>query len=769
MRLVHLSDLHLGFRAYFHLERGWNRRERDLASSFLFALQEAVRLRPDIVLITGDLFDGPNPPSTAFLTLHRGISRFRRQLPGVPVLIIAGERDSPRNPADPGPVAAFDSLSGVEAAVGAPRAVRFRAMGLHALLVPFRAAARPPLPEIRPDPSARWNVLLVRGDPCGSGPAVRVDPAEWDYVAVGGAHRAGTFEPNVRTAGAPERPGTCPWREATEERGFLSFDLAAAQGEFHPITGRPVVDLAPVRVSPGDLEAGTRRFREVLLGVPGGIEGKIVRVRLRGDIVAPGDGVSQGLLDAARRQAAHLEVHMEPLADAGDGSPSRSHWEPETLSVPGVGDLSLKEPGAPWGITLVTSEVEAWRARLIEVLRGEGEGGDDPLVGAFRIDPTPPSTRDLHALWAGGPDPISLIDALFQDPKVEEARARKVGESNPGAKTDTLPVERERLETLESALTERRADWVEASGDLEAANLQWAQERQAAESRLQAYRDRAAELRARIRSLMEEEGEATCPTCNRTLGKGFADLLEALRGEWENLVQDGRWWARRRAQLEEKPEKLQRLEEHALRLQVRAEETAEALERYRATDREPPIRPFVTGSHPKDPPATEASLEVDPDTEPRLRDLLRRAGGLLSQITEGRLVGARLRGGFRVVGADGSERVPSGLEEIAACLAVHLAIWLIRRSSNRSVGALLIWELHQSGVEELLRGVLEVLSDRERFSAPILLVAPPTATEHVPGAFFQIVELAADDQGRQRFRYSGVERSALAIVGQGRL
>ena len=114
MRLVHLSDLHLGFRAYFHLERGWNRRERDIGAAFRAALEEAARLRPGLVLITGDVFDGPNPPSTAFLTLHRVLSRLRRRLPAVPVLIIAGERDSPRSPADPGPVAVLDSLPGVE-------------------------------------------------------------------------------------------------------------------------------------------------------------------------------------------------------------------------------------------------------------------------------------------------------------------------------------------------------------------------------------------------------------------------------------------------------------------------------------------------------------------------------------------------------------------------------------------------------------------------------------------------------------------------------
>lgn len=762
MRLVHLSDLHLGFRAYFHLERGWNRRERDIASAFLAALEEAARHRPDLVLITGDIFDGPNPPSTAFLTVHRALSRLRRRFPDIPVLIIAGERDSPRSPADPGPVAVLDSLPGVEAAAGAPRSVHLRAFDAHALLIPFRAAAGPPRPEVRPDPSARWNLLLIRGRPSGSGNGIQIDPSDWNYVAVGGDHRPVAYGPNVRTAGAPERPGTCPWEEATEERGFLIFDLASGEAEFHPITGRPVVDLAPVRVTSEDPEAGTRRLREVLHGVPGGVEGKIVRARLRGEIVAPGDGLSQGLLDAVLRRAAHLEVHMEPPSSADEPHPGQPAWTPDTLSVPGIGSLPFTEPGVSWGLTLVTSDAESWRARLVEALTGgAGAWGDDALLGELRISPDPPGDPDLALLWAGDPDPATQIRWYLRD-----GEGKTVGAGGEGAAATRIPAgATEGTDALESALIERRADWIEASGNLEAANLEWAQERQEAESKLQSYRDRAGELRERIRELLAEEGKASCPTCGRTLGEAYTDLLGTLRSEWEEVVQDGRWWARRRKQLEEKPEELQRLEEHALRLQAAAEKAAEMLERARAERAEPVIDPAPADPVVPEVPAEDEGVGTGPAAEARLRDLLRRAGGLLSQITEGRLVGLRVRDGVRVVGADGAARVPSGLEAVAVRLAVHLAVWLNRRSSSRAVGAILVWELYESGVEELIRGAMDLLSDRKRFPVPILVVAPPTAAEHAPAAFFQAVELAATVEGRREFRRTRLERPALSIVG----
>ncbi len=450
--------------------------------------------------------------------------------------------------------------------------------------------------------------------------------------------------------------------------------------------------------------------------MPGGVEGKIVRARLRGEIVAPGDGLSQGLLDAVMRRAAHLEVHMEPPLSSDESPPGRAAWTPGTLSVPGVGSLRLSEPGVPWGTTLVTSERESWRARLVEALRGGvGACGDDARLGELRTDPDPPADPDVALDWAGDPDLAVQIDRYLRGGEGEAAGAGRAA----AAPARTPAVAGEDAGALEAARIERRADWIEASGDLEAANLQWAQEQQEAESKLQAYRARAGELRQRIRELTEEEGEASCPTCGRTLGEGYRDLLGTFRSEWEEVVQDGLWWARRRQQLGEKSEELQRLEERALRLQAAAEEAAEALERARSA--EPRGRPPDPAT--VDPLSPEVTVE-EADAGMRLRDLLRRAGGLLSRITEGRLVGLRGRNGIRVVGADGAARIPSGLEAVAARLAIHLAIWLNRRSGNRTAGALLVWELHETGVEELLRGAMDLLSDREHFPVPVLVVAP---------------------------------------------
>ena len=771
MRLVHLSDLHLGFRAYLQTERGWNQRERDLAAAFRWALQETVRLKPDLVLITGDLFDHPNPPSTAFLTVHRGVSHLRTHLPGVPILIIAGERDSPRNPADPGPVAVLDALPGVEAAAGAPRAVRFRSTRLHALLIPFRAAAYPPLPDVRPDPAARWNLLLVRGHPSSSGPGVPVNPDEWSYVAVGGDHQPRAWAANVRTAGALERPGSCPWREATEEKGFLTFDLEDGAAEFHPVPGRPVVDLAPVRVAREDPQPGTRRLRELLQGVPGGIEKKIVRVRLRGDVVTPDEGVSQGLLDAVRRRAAHLEVHAQSREVCSMQPMGGFAWAAEEIVSPSTAPLRVDAKGRYRKITLLTSASESSRVEIVDALRGNRRGGGSgtPLLRKLRIAPSPPDDPVSAGLWAGGPDPALLLSAVLPGLR-DQSISDPDQESSPsgGALDREAPAgepEEESIRSMEVDLTDRRADWVEASGDLEAATLQWVQERQDADSKLQAYRDRAGELRVRIRALEADGESAICPTCGRTLGAGVGSLLETLRGEWENVVQDGRWWKCRRAQLDEKPEELRKLEEYALRLQVRVEEAAELLERRRERRRgqgiERSSQSAVAGDY-----VASGPLALDSAADPDLREVLRLAGSLLSQITEGRIMGVRVDHELQIVSSSGQQRAPAGIEQAALRLAVHLALWLHSRSKTTRTNSLLVWELHEAAADELFRGAVEVLSDAERFNVPVLLVAPPSVLERVPEVFHQVLELAVDDQGRQEFRRSECRQPGVRLLAR---
>src|SRR5687767_1932633 len=97
MRLVHLSDLHLGFRQYQRLTpAGINQREADVALSFRRALDRVIELRPDVVVIGGDVFHTVRPSNPSILDAFRQFMRLGRALPDALVVMVAGNHDAPR-------------------------------------------------------------------------------------------------------------------------------------------------------------------------------------------------------------------------------------------------------------------------------------------------------------------------------------------------------------------------------------------------------------------------------------------------------------------------------------------------------------------------------------------------------------------------------------------------------------------------------------------------------------------------------------------------
>ena len=311
MIIAHLSDLHLGYRAFGHMEQGRNVREADVARAFHQAIQRVLEIAPAVVLIAGDVFDRPEPPHSALVALAQGLQSLREALPDTPVLMAAGARDTPPGPSDPGPLGAFDTLAGVEAVTATTRSVHYSQLNLNVVLVPHRSTVQGPRPVVVPNPDARWNVLVGYGSVDNDeGALLSLDSGDWDYVALGHEHFRREVLPGVHYAGALERVGATPWEEAAEEKGFLTCDLESRQARFHPIHGRPVVSLEPIPFEPDRPERLRERVREVLIEVLGGIEEKIVRIRIQG--LPPGRlDLLDGVLPEYRRGALHLEVQLD--------------------------------------------------------------------------------------------------------------------------------------------------------------------------------------------------------------------------------------------------------------------------------------------------------------------------------------------------------------------------------------------------------------------------------------------------------------------------
>jgi exonuclease SbcD len=89
VRLLHTSDWHLG-----HALRDISR-EHEHAAFLAWLVEVCARERPDVVAITGDVFDSATPPAYAERMWFEFLATIRRAHPQLDVIAIAGNHDSP--------------------------------------------------------------------------------------------------------------------------------------------------------------------------------------------------------------------------------------------------------------------------------------------------------------------------------------------------------------------------------------------------------------------------------------------------------------------------------------------------------------------------------------------------------------------------------------------------------------------------------------------------------------------------------------------------
>ena len=87
---VHTSDLHLGYSQY-----GLEARRKDFDNVFAEIVDKTIELKPDFMIIAGDLFHQARPSN---VTLENSIRSFKRlRDAGIPVLTVDGSHDSAPN------------------------------------------------------------------------------------------------------------------------------------------------------------------------------------------------------------------------------------------------------------------------------------------------------------------------------------------------------------------------------------------------------------------------------------------------------------------------------------------------------------------------------------------------------------------------------------------------------------------------------------------------------------------------------------------------
>jgi DNA repair exonuclease SbcCD nuclease subunit len=299
MKLVHIADLHLGYRQYQRqTPSGLNQREADIAKSFRTAIDKIIEIRPDVVLVAGDVFHSVRPTNPAIIHAWLQFSRLREMLPDTDIVMVSGNHDNPRTRETGSILRLFTSL-GIQVVEGESKNVRFPDKNLNILAVPFGARETT---RFEPDTASKYNVLLIHdivegllhyAEPA-SGISMKTVHADlFDYVAFGHYHVYRPLAPNAFYSGAIDYTGSNIWGEIDEastrrvngkkllSKGFIEHNLATGEHEFHQIPGRGVVDLPEINAQGLTAQELSEKIVEVVETHEGGIDDQVVRLIVR--------------------------------------------------------------------------------------------------------------------------------------------------------------------------------------------------------------------------------------------------------------------------------------------------------------------------------------------------------------------------------------------------------------------------------------------------------------------------------------------------------
>jgi DNA repair exonuclease SbcCD nuclease subunit len=356
VRLAHIADPHLGIRQYHRqTPNGINQREADVANAFRAAIDGVIAARPDAVVIAGDLFHSVRPTNAAIVFAFRQFQRLRDALPDAPIVLIAGNHDTPRS-AETGTILRLFEELRVDVAAEESRRLAYPALDLSILAVPHQALGASERPLLRPEGAERHQVLVIHGEVEGLFPADRsaveyggavisaadFAPEAWSYVAWGHYHVQHQVAPRAWYAGSLEYASPNIWGELQDEaergrpaKGWLLVDLETGAVTPQPVVlARGVLDLPPIQGDGLPAAALDAEIAARIAALPGGLGDRIVRLVVEDVPRHVARQLDHTAIRAYKAVALHFHLDLrrpEVHREVGVGAPGRRQTLPEMV------------------------------------------------------------------------------------------------------------------------------------------------------------------------------------------------------------------------------------------------------------------------------------------------------------------------------------------------------------------------------------------------------------------------------------------------------
>jgi DNA repair exonuclease SbcCD nuclease subunit len=356
VKLAHLADLHLGYRQFDRQNtRGANQREADVAEAFRCAVDDLLEQRPDLILFAGDIFHSVRPTNPAILFLFQQLQRLRVALPDTPVVLVAGDHDTPRT-SETGSILRLYEAVGAEVVIDAPRRLVFPKLDCAVLAVPHQALISPERPSLRPERGGpTFNILVTHGQYPALGEArgtmdyggallslEDLGPAKWDYVALGHYHVAQELAANVWYSGSLEYLPPNPWGQLQDqaERGlkgkcYLQVSLPKLRVVPRYITPvRQHLELEPIQGAGLTAKQLDAKIAAAVAQAKPAIDGNVVRLLVWDVARATAHDLDHPAIRGYKARALHFQLDLrrpQSHYQTGTGAPSRRQTLPETL------------------------------------------------------------------------------------------------------------------------------------------------------------------------------------------------------------------------------------------------------------------------------------------------------------------------------------------------------------------------------------------------------------------------------------------------------
>ncbi|MDO8684627.1 MAG: exonuclease SbcCD subunit D [Armatimonadota bacterium] len=340
MRIVHLADLHLGYRAYNRItSQGINRREADVFNAFRSALAKTVEIRPDLIVIAGDLFHTVRPSNLciqqsfgAFLDL-----RLKQNLQA-PIVIIGGNHDSPRS-VDTGCILdLLTKIPDVYVVHHDYEGIKIPQLETTVFCLCHRALPELSQLKLEPDPASRYNILTLHGSIEGVtrnfSDIYPIQPSQalndsWDYIALGHYHIHTKLRENAYYSGSTEFTSFNIWEEAAEPKGFIEYDTDTRLAVFHQLETRPVIDLREIDARDIDAQRINEMIERRIDGIDGRHQDKIIRLVIENIPRQVQVDLDFALIRQIKAEALHFELQCRPpKRDSSRGSQDRAQTRP---------------------------------------------------------------------------------------------------------------------------------------------------------------------------------------------------------------------------------------------------------------------------------------------------------------------------------------------------------------------------------------------------------------------------------------------------------